>query len=381
MYRRFVRRLREGRYDRTVMFGASGTANSRRGAYLRLAVLTALAGAFAFALGTVIPAISAPVAAITVLISVRPTFHSSVKEGLVQVLGTLLGAAGGALLVMQFGHEAWVMFLALLFAFGISRAFRLGEEGAITIGVTVILVIGANMTVDAVESRVLGVVVGVLIAMLVSLYVKSGTPHSRALSDALAEADRLADLLIDVSQALRNRHAGEPIPLQTVTEWEEKAEDILRNLAVARQEAEEAVDGSRWSPLLSREEAQQVLAQTEITEAAALTVVNMVRGFSAAETQEIVPVPRSLAGPLSEVLSATAVAIQEQADGARDNPAEPLSEEAEPVRSLDAARADVVDQIRALDDTVPLVLGSAVLHDSEKISNILSGKNTSRTDD
>lgn len=350
----------------------TGGVRSSRRPYLRLAVLTVLAATVAYALGSAAPAISAVVASITVLVSVRPTFHSSVKEGLVQVLGTVIGAAAGWALVALWGSGAAVFAAALLAAFAVARVLRLGEEGAITIGVTVILVIGAGMSTEAVEARVLGVVVGVLLAMLVSMYVKSGTPASRALSDTLAAADRLADLLIDVSQAMRDRHEGDVLPVQTVNEWQVEADDIVAALSSARAEAEEAVAGSRWSPLLSRTEAERVLAQAQITEASAVTVAGMIRGFMAVSGDETVPVPRVLAGSLSEVISVTAEAIQEQADSARDNPAEPLSDYA--VRGLDEARASTVDQIRDLDQTMPLVLGGAVLHDSEKIAQILSGK-------
>jgi uncharacterized membrane protein YccC len=123
--------------------------------YLRLAVLSALAAAVAYGIGAALPMVSPVVAAITALISVRPTFHASLRESLLQVLGVVVGAGVALVAFAALGWSALALGIALLAVFGVARLLRLGEEGAVAVGVTVILVAGPRLDAEAVETRLL----------------------------------------------------------------------------------------------------------------------------------------------------------------------------------------------------------------------------------
>lgn len=338
----------------------------------RYAVLTTVACVIAFILGSLLTQVSAIVAAITALISVRTSFHASMKEAFLQVIGTLIGAMTVFGLVTVFGSFSFfILGVSVFAAFVAARLMRLGDSGAISIAVTVVLVGGGNMDASAVEERLLGVVLGVLVALLISLYMLSGTPASRVLDTTLAKSERLASLLTEIGESLMMRAKGLRIPVEVVETWLDEAQEIQRELAVIHGDAEEAVTGSRWTPLMSRQEAEEVLTQVKLTEASAAIVVGMCRDLliAAADTQ---PMPDALAGSLSAMFTSLAEVMTEQAEAAKDSPAETLKEE--DLQDLEQARVSAAHQLKDLEQTAPLLLGGSLLQDSEKISRLMTGK-------
>lgn len=339
--------------------------------YVRLAVLSAAAAAVAYGIGSMSPHVSAVVAGITALISVRPTFHASVQEALRQVLGVVVGGVFAYVMVELLGFSIVAIFLAMLVCFAAARVLRIGEEGAAAVGVTVILVLGPTFNPDAVETRLLGVVVGSLVALVSSFFTRPGTPHGRALSEVVAQEQRCAGLLTSIAASLRTSrgYVGE----LAARSWLAEAEDVLARTVEIRAAAEDAVEGARWSPMIGREEAAAVLQQVRIAERTAMTAVGMCRDLLAA-ADDTGPMPAGLAAALSEVLLATAGAITVQSEGARVHPAETLDSGTGPVGAVARSRREAVAEVREVEDTRPLLLGGSLLRDSQKITDILSGR-------
>jgi len=341
----------------------------------RIAVLSAAAAAIAFGLGSLTPQVSAVVAALTAIVSVRPTFHGSMQEGLRQVLGVALGAAFAWAALHVVGYSPVSLFLTVIVCFLVAHLLRLGHEGAVAVGMTVILVVGPQFNSEAVETRFLGVIVGSVVALAVSFFTRPGTPHGRALTDVVAQADRTSELLVTIAATL---HSGDGhIDVDTARSWLSEAEHILTTTVGIRHDATDAVDGSRWSPLIAEDDAQAVLNQVRITEGTALTVVSMCRDLVASAGLGLA-IPADMASSLSDVLFATARAISTQSDTARTNPAETLSEHTGPVGIVTATRREAVTHVRGADDTTPLLLGGSLLRDSEKITELLSGHISAR---
>ena len=337
--------------------------------YVRLAVLASFASVVAFALGSLSPHVSAVVAAITALITVRPTLHASVQEALRQVLGVVVGAGTAYIALKAIGAPAVSLLLALLAAFVAARMLRLGEEGAMAVGVTVILVVAPGFAADAVEARLLGVAVGSVCALVFSYFMRPGTPHGRALDAAVEQGRRVSALLTMIGQVLTDRRGAVPGPLAAM--WLAEAQDILASTSAIRDDAEDAVAGARWSPIIRRDEAAAVLEQVRTTESTALTVVSMCRDLLMASDHEAA-FPAEVAFSLSDVLFATADAVTEQSDVAQHAPAELLDDRTGPVRIARASRQEAASAVRNLDDTAPLLLGGSLLRDSQKITELLS---------
>jgi len=337
----------------------------------RAALLSALAAAIAYGLGSLTPQVSAVVAGITALITVRPTFHASIQEALRQVIGVILGAGFALLSAQLLGFTALSIFLAVVACFITAALLKLGEEGAMALGVTVILVLGPQFDTQAIETRLLGVIVGGVVALAVSYFIRPGTPHGRALADVVTRGERTSRLLTDIGRALASSHGQ--VPAADARVWLAEAEAILRDIVEIRHAATDAVEGARWSPMIGREEAEAVLAQVSITENTAVTVVSMCRDLVVA-AQHRTPMPSALAESLSHVLIATAEAIEEQSDIALDSPADALPEATDSVSELQRSRREAVATVRELDETRQLLLGGSLLRDSEKITEILAGR-------
>jgi uncharacterized membrane protein YgaE (UPF0421/DUF939 family) len=337
--------------------------------YPRTAVLGSIAAVVAFTIGSYTTAVSAIVAAITALVSMRPTFHASAQEAFRQVLGVIIGASISAGLYIGFGFTPVTFFITVLSAYTLAWLLKLGEEGAVTMGVTIILVL-ADFSTDAIENRLLGVVLGVFVAMVLSYFARPGRPTDRVLSEALQEARAISGLLISLSTAL----IGEKGRLDRADSyaWLSASDSTMRRLIDIRATAEDALRGSRWSPWVSKREAQEVLRQVMLVRRAALTVHAICRDLHDSARANTV-LPAELAVSLANGLTAAAVALEQQAETARSRPAELLGEDADAVQALRASREMVVKQMRALDDTRPMLLSGSLVRDTETLGDILSG--------
>lgn len=336
--------------------------------YVRLAVLTSAATAAAWTFGAWLPQVSAVAAAITALVTVRPTFHATIEETVRQVIGVIMGGGLAYAALQSLGFSAFGLFFSVGFAFLVARLLKLGEEGGAAIGVTIILMVSASASAEAIETRLLGVVVGSLMALVVSLVVRPGLPHGRALADTLDAAEKVSDLLSEIASSLV-RHDGADVV--RTRGWLDRAETILRRVAEIRTEAEAAVEGARWSPLVDRADAQAVVRQVLLTRATAITVVNICRDLHhAAVTNQAWP--EELITSISGVLEATADVIVEQTDTARETPAETLSLLEDVVTTSLETQQEASATVRDLDDTQPILLGGSLLRDSAKITNLLS---------
>lgn len=337
--------------------------------YTRLALLSASAASLTWLLASQLPWIDATIAALTCLISVKPTFHDTAAEGFRQVLGTMIGAVIGYGLVTTYGANAALMFGLVLLCFVLARYLKLGSDGAAVMGLTVILVMGPLDNLHAVETRLAGVVLGAVTALIPSLWVRPGKPHERALQAAIRLGGKSAALLTEISDHLTS-HRGR-IDTATAADWRDRADATLRSLLAIRTDAEDAVAASRWSPLMDRSSAEDVLEQVTIAISTARTVHTMCVDLVLASGENRA-LPSTVALNLAGVLSATAIAISEQAEAAAVNPAEQLFPTDEVLQELAEQRDETVDQLRSLDDTQPLLLAGSLLRDAEKIADTIT---------
>lgn len=342
----------------------------RHSEYARLAFYASIAATAAFIVGLIAPNVSSVVAAITALLATRSTFHESILEGGRQVAGTVAGAIVGGVLLVSFGFNPFVLVASLVVAYGIGRLLRLGEEGALTIAVTVILVLGLHLDGDAVESRILGVVVGAAIALLLSLFVPLENPQDRALNRAVSYSRSISALLKDISGALRKRSEGIAIPQSLAQKWLDEAEQVRVGLEELVREAEEIAKGAKWSPVLQRDEAEQVLAQCRIATDLSVTVVGMCRELLVTEATG--SVSNTLALHLSEMFDAAADVVASQAETAHSAPAQALPANAPSVRAFAESQVATRGAVRDLDETGALLLGGSLLQDGATIKHILA---------
>jgi len=337
-----------------------------RAPYFRMAVLTTLAGSISYLIGMNAPRVSGVTAAIAAMVSMRHTFHDSIQESFRQVVGVVIGGSVGYVAIKLVGFNAYVIGAAIFASFVAARLMRLGEEGAMAIAVTVILVVGPNVSTSTIEQRFLGVILGAAIATFFSYFVRKGSPKDRALQAGIAEAHAMSDLLNDIASALTEQDGV--VNVAQAKKWMVRAKEIAVTLREIKAQALSALEGSSWSPVLDRDEVQAVVDQIELSEATATTVINICRDLvmTSGSTQQM---PALLATALAGVLSATAGVIEEQADNAEDHPAEPVEDELD---GWNKRRDQAIAELRDTDETQPLLLGGSILRDAEKITEILS---------
>ena len=179
--------------------------------------------------------------------------------------------------------------------------------------------------------------VGSLLALVVSYFTRPGSPHGRALADVVEQGDRASALLTTIGNALADRDGQ--LTSVLAGRWLDEAQDSLARTTEIKHLAQDAVAGARWSPMIGLAEAQAVLAQVKLTEATAITLVNMCRDLQVAAGRDRA-MPSGLATSLSSVLLATAGAITVQSATARGNPAETLDHDADVMGTATRTRKD-----------------------------------------
>jgi uncharacterized membrane protein YccC len=334
--------------------------------YFRLATLTTIAGTLAYFIGANLPMVSGVSAAITAIVSVRHTFHDSVQESFLQILGVVIGGTLAFVAMRLVGFNSIVVMFAILTCFVIARLLKLGEEGAIAIAVTVILVVGPSVTASTIEQRFFGVLLGATLATIASYFVRNGSPQDRALKAGIEQSFALSALLNAIANALTENDGT--VDPKVASRWLAKAEFIANEIDEIKANAQSALDGSAWSPAIDHSEAKAVVQQIELTEATASTVLNICRELvlTSGSSQQL---PALLAAALAGVLSATAEVISDQAEIAEDSPADIQHEDLEDWQDQ---RAKAIKELRNLDETQPLLIGGSILRDAEKITEILS---------
>jgi hypothetical protein len=340
--------------------------------YLRYATVAAVVSTGAYVVGSHIPHVSAIVAAITGLIALRPTLHASLKEAFSQILAIVVGAGMAFGITVAVGSfSTFVLFIALLSCFLLVKLFALPEGSAIGIAISVLLVVGPHFDRNLIETRFLGVALGSLFAVAGSFWTRPGKPTSRALNDILEQSERVARLLNDMGKTLSTQegHISEAL----AQGWLEEAKSIQSRVLDIREFADEVLLGSKWSPLITEDEANSVLTQVKITQALVTTVLNISRDLRASAKHKDA-LPLELAIHLSEALMSSATIVLEQSETARDNPATHVEGTSQSILVSDASRAHGIKHLRGLAEDHPLMIGGSVLRDTEKITEILSGR-------
>ncbi len=286
-----------------------------------------------------------------------------------QIIGVLIGGTVAFLTIKFIGFNSIVVLFAIFTCFVTARLLRLGEEGAIALGITLILVIGPRTESGAlgtIETRFMGVLLGASLAIVVSYFVRQGTPQSRALHAGLTQSIALASLLNRISKKLALE--SDAITRTMSVTWLREAKKIVEELVDITEAAEGAVAGSQWSPIIDREEAKAVLRQVQKTKITAETVVNICREldltFSSSDK-----LPKTLAVALAGVLTTTAHSILDQAEIAEEDPSAALDKDDD---DFEAQRQNTISELRHLDETQPLLIGGSILRDAEKINDLLT---------
>jgi hypothetical protein len=245
--------------------------------YVRTAILATLAVALAYTLGLGVGYVAADIAAIWALISVKATFHTAIRQTVVQITATIVGGLISFLAIQSYGFSVWLMLGLVLFSFAIGYLLKLGIEGSTIIGFTIIVVTSNSLTLETTEARVGGVIMGTLIAAALSLFVTSGTPQSRARKRILELRESKHDLLVSLSEAV----SEVPLNIERIFKLKVESKILLEEINKLVEETNDIIEASKWSPLTRRHEAEELMTIAGEVLLDAIVIVDMVESVDA----------------------------------------------------------------------------------------------------
>lgn len=240
--------------------------------YLRTAVLATLAVVVSYSLGNASIFIAADIAAIWALVTVRATFHAAAKESAVQILGSIIGGLIGFLAVQSYGFSLGLLAILVLFSFAAGMLLRLGLEGSVIMGFTIIAIMSNSFSLESTEARVAGVITGTIVAMVFSLFITGGTPQKRVRKELEVLQQRKQEALSKVSAAI----ADGPMPAELMFDIKISSKALLNEAESLEDTARELTSAAKWSPLTPESEAAAILDDALRLKDDANTLVDMI---------------------------------------------------------------------------------------------------------
>lgn len=317
-----------------------------RSSYVRLAILTSLAAFLAYLTADALPFADPVPAAITAVVATRVTFHHALKESFFQVIGALLGGAVALAIVFLIGSGPILIFFLVLLSFALARLLHLATPSespffAMSLSVTVILVVGAHFTNEGALERFLGVAVGGVFALVAS-FLATPTKDTRLVDQGLTNVQRrLSELLTRVAIELRS-HPSESVTRQ----WYDEAVELRNQVLGLAAQLEDLKVHHRWNPRIDPDEVQRLRASldaNQVMSARVLSITSDLR-FSGTAAQGTA-IPDEAISPLADLIALAANNL------AADDPTESIG------------RTAAHEAVRVADHTAQIALiGGIVSH-------------------
>lgn len=331
---------------------------------MRMAVLAGTASGLAYLTASLLPWIDAPIAAVFALVAIRPTFHASMKESFEQIIGTVLGALFGIVLVSLLGFNIFTLIMMIAVAFLLAWWMKLGDSGAVMMGITIILVTGPMSELVAIEARLAGVILGSLFAIVASYFILPGKPDERVIDSSIRLSKEAANVLNEIATRMSQRE--NKITLQESEQWLENIESLIIETNKIKSDAEDALAGAKWSPMLQRKEAEQALEHINNTDDIILIIYNIANDvYMAIEQNNLLP--DTVAVNISSMLLSASKNLKEKANKNGYNNLDTVE-----VENFRAKKNKAIDSIKNIDDTQAIALGGSLIQDVTKLKRTLT---------
>lgn len=279
--------------------------------YTRIAVATSLAAFLSYVVAQAIPHASAVPAAITAVVATQASFHQATKGAFIQVIGALLGAAVALGIVSVVGSSAITIILLVALCFIVARLLHVASPDesplvASALAVTVILVIGTNLTTELALERFVGIVIGAVFAVIASL-AASPTKATRALEDDADQVQtKLSELLDRISTELRT----DPDP-STVRGWFDQAVELRNQVLGLAAGLEDLKSNRRWNFRVTKADIDAVKSEVDACQVMSTRVLSLTSDLRRASTTTAggAGLPPAALSPLADLIAATAANV------------------------------------------------------------------------
>ena len=334
---------------------------------VRVVVLATASSVLAFLVGSAVPNFISPViASIVALTAIKSSFYDTVRETFKQIIGTIIGAAFGIVLISFVGFNVYSLILIVIASMLIGFVLRLEAAGGLFIAGTVILIAGPLLgDLQLIEERVAGVFVGALFALLASLFLVPSDKHREALVNILAVGESSAMVLGKVSKNLKN----DTLKKASVSKWLNEVESQKQYMESVILELNDLYKDAKWSPMTSKEDIESVIRQADIVYKNVKNIRTILTSINSTLTKNI-NIGGEVRISLGKMLDDAKAGIVEQLHNAEHQPRALISDAT--VDKIRQRRNKVASQLRASENTQAIILGSTIIHEANKIKNILS---------
>lgn len=331
--------------------------------WVRQVIVTAAAAGVAWSVGDRLIHNGGLVTAITAALTVRVSVHKSVREGFGQILGTGIGALVALGSVNVFGVGPVTVFITVGAGLVAARALRLGQVATVNVPVTALIVIGPGLAESTAEFRTLSTIMGALIGIGFSYFTHPLDPAGRTV-------DQIAKLATDAAELLGVMAEGvvDGFDEAEAGGWLAQARELVAKVPALRDQATEAKQYARWSPLAARDEADSLYTRAVALEHAVEQVRIIARTLFDAAVEG--GLPQSINEQISSALSTASYAMSATVVELQDSDDVPLDPEI--TDDVRAAGQELTYQLREDADDFPTVQfarGIAIASNLERIAD------------
>ena len=307
---------------------------------------------------------SSLLASILTVITLRRSLHASLTEGFSQILGTAAGVGVALGSTMLFGKNVITVVLTIATAIVVARVMRLGDDGAIGVCVTALVVMGPGLPETAAHERLAGTMIGVTVALIFSYWANPSTPVGRAQSLINDLTRKTADILSTMAEGVVDGYTA-----AEAATWLVRARELSVSTEQARFQVEEALRYSRWYPTASREEADGVFARFVGVEHSVVQVRTIARSYFDAETKGV-RLDDDVTTAVAQAMELAGEALLLSGELTSENPTAAIDDQV--LEEMREQSAEVLSMLPAQEVSGDeLLLGASIVSNLERITDSL----------
>jgi hypothetical protein len=220
--------------------------------WIRQIFVASFSGATAWYLGDLAGQDGGHVAAIVSTLTVRVSLHRSIREGIGQIAGTILGALVALLAVTLFDFGAIAAAITVFLSFICAKLLRLGTIASVNVPVIALIIIAPGLSESTVYHRIIDTFIGALVAIFFSYFSHPKTPIDRTYEFLNSLGLKGAKILAEMSEGVASGY-----PTDLAGQWLTQARTLVRELPELRLKTEDAMGYTRWLRTGQREEAEK----------------------------------------------------------------------------------------------------------------------------
>ena len=220
--------------------------------WIRQIVVASLSGATAWFAGNQLGTNGGVVAAIVSTLTIRISLHRSVREGIGQILGTVVGAGVALVAVKLFTFGFLAVAVTIFFCSILARFLRLGVIASVNVPVVAMIIIGPGLSESTVLHRLEATFIGAAIAIVFSYFSHPKTPIDRTYEFLNNLGLQGAALLAEMSEGVAGGYVQED-----AGHWLARSRALVRKLPELRLQTSEAKGYTRWLRIGQRDAAEK----------------------------------------------------------------------------------------------------------------------------